>query len=38
MKQNDGSYRDESFNLRSASRDEISSHDEIFNFLQVIVT
>ena len=34
---NDVSSRDERFNLESASWDEISSQDEIFTFLRVIV-
>ena len=37
MEKNDASSPDESFNSGSASRDEISSRDEIFNFLHIIV-
>ena len=37
MEKNDVSSRNESFNLGSASRDEILSQDEMFNFLHVIV-
>ena len=37
MEKNNVSSRDESFNSGSASRDEISSSDEILNFLHVIV-
>ena len=37
MEKNDVSFRKESFNSGSASRDEISSQDEIFTFLHVIV-
>ena len=37
MEKNDVSSQDESFNLESVSRDEISSQDEIFIFLHVIV-
>ena len=37
MEKNDVSSRNESFNSGSASQGEISSHDEIFTFLHVIV-
>ena len=37
MEKNDVSSRDESFNLGSASWNEISAQDEIFTFLHVIV-
>ena len=37
MEKNDVSPRDECFDSRSASRDEKSSQDEIFIFLEVIV-
>ena len=37
MEKNDVSSRKESLNSGSASRDEISSQDEIFTFLHVIV-
>ena len=37
MEKNDVSSRDESFNLGSASQDEISSQDKIFTFLHVII-
>ena len=37
MEKNDVSSRDESYNSGSASCDEISSQDEIFAFLHVIV-
>ena len=37
MEKNDVSSGDESFNLGPASRNEISSQDEIFTFLHVIV-
>ena len=37
MEKNDVSSLDESFNSGSANRDEISSQDELFIFLHVIV-